>query len=629
MQIQAPFPLAPLSVILVASLALSGCLSSSSGSSSSTSTPPAVVSCDNSDSELAVQVNDICLQTFTLASPAQAANTPGTDGVTVSNERLLTHLGPDANLNQVRYTRYAPADRQLEQPDAILVAVPGTLGGAHNYLRLAENMIARGAAAGLHIELWGVDRRSTLLEDTSGLNLAEDEHNAELALDFLFGEELALELSPELDRRAVFYNQSDVPFMVNWTPQVHSIDINVVVEKAREAARNHNVFLGGHSAGTGFVARYAATDFDFTNSGTPDPGYAKVRGLVLFEGQGGSVNTSAPTDEELDAVIAAADGGMFQRALDGDISSYINAPGLGPRQVATTELTGMQMAFEGTINGSQSLLQQSFGPDRNGLPNNVYNQVPGFTPRPIPVTAGSAIGTFQDDDNPPDAPQFYEISMGALGGPDPDTGLWQWLDNDQPLPESALSFNGEAPTSVTQTPLYWGQEVEPTNLARLTPAFFAGGSNFSDWYYPSTGLLLGNNAATGGASLGLDSSALSLPVGQGGRGRSDIVNQTQARNIDIPVIGFGGSNGLVPITAAWRGFANSIAPCAAASCDGTTVRIPDTNPLSAFPTFGGVAGGFEVHISEGYSHNDVLTADDDETNNVVGPLMDFIERNLL
>jgi hypothetical protein len=52
------------------------------------------------------------------------------------------------------------------------------------------------------------------------------------------------------------------------------------------------------------------------------------------------------------------------------------------------------------------------------------------------------------------------------------------------------------------------------------------------------------------------------------------------------------------------------------------------NPSQAFPTFGDVAGGFEVYISEGYSHVDVLTADDDETNNVIGPLLNFVSRNL-
>ncbi|MEH6798521.1 MAG: hypothetical protein V7681_04370 [Halopseudomonas sabulinigri] len=609
-------------LLLSAGLGLSGCLSGSGGDDDS-STPPQSSACNSAEN--AVQVNEMCIQTVTVASPAKAAQTPGTAGVVVTHPKLINHLGADADLNQARYTRYALADQTNLQPDAILVAVPGTLGGAHNYFRLAENLMADAQAAGLVMEVWAFERRSVLLQDTVGLNIAEAEKDPLIAVNFLFGQELDLPLSPELDRHAVFYDQTDVPFMANWTPQVFSQDIDVVVELARDAARNGNVFLGGHSAGTGFVARYAATDFNLSGSGAPEPGYAKLRGLVLFEGQGGSLRTTAPTSVELDAVEATADGGLYAAAQTGKVSSYINAPGLGPKQLVSSEVLGMQMAFEETINGEQAVLQQTFGPDRNGAGNSVYQQVEGYNDRAFPVTAGAALATFQDDDNQP-TPQFYHLSMGALGALNAD-GLVEWLDNDQPLPASAFTDNGPAPASVLSAKLFWGVEVEPVNLARLTAALFVGETNYSDWYYPSTGLLIGNNATVGGANLGLDTSALSLPVALGGRGRSDIVNQTQAQQIDVPVIGFGGTNGLTPVPGIWRGFANAIAPCSALSCDGTSRMLSGANDFSAFPTFGGAEGGFEVYMSEGYSHNDVLAADDDATNNVIDPLLAFIERN--
>ena len=609
--------------LLSAGVALAGCLPGGGGGPSSSI--PSSEPCNAIAG--AVQVNDMCIQTVTTSSPAKAAQTPGTAGVTVTNAKLITHLGADADLNQARYTRYALADQANLQPDAILVAVPGTLGGAHNYFRLAENLMAKAQASGTVVEVWAFERRSVLLQDTTGLNIAEAEKNALLAVNFLFGDELDLPLSPELDRRAVFYDQIDVPFMVNWTPQVFSRDLDVVVELARDAARNGNVFLGGHSAGTGFVARYAATDFNLSNTGTPEPGYAKLRGLVLFEGQGGSLRATAPTPAELDAVEAAADGGLYAAAQAGTVSSYINAPGLGPQQLVSSEVLGMQMAFEGTINGEQAILQQAFGPDRNGAPNSVYGQVAGYNDRPFPVTAGAALATFQDDDNQP-TPQFFHLSMGALGSLNAD-GLVEWLDNDQPLPASAFTDNGPAPTTLLTPQLFWGVEAEPVNMGRLVPSLYVGETNYSDWYYPTYGLLIGNNAALGGANLGLDTSALSLPVGQGGRGRSDIVNQTQAQQIDVPVIGFGGTNGLTPVPGIWRSFANAIAPCASLSCDGITPRmLAGANDLSAFPTFGGPEGGFEVHMSEGYSHNDVLAADDDASNNVIDPLLAFMERNV-
>ena len=66
------------------------------------------------------------------------------------------------------------------------------------------------------------------------------------------------------------------------------------------------------------------------------------------------------------------------------------------------------------------------------------------------------------------------------------------------------------------------------------------------------------------------------------------------------------------------------APRAAAARRALSTR---RQPNAAFPTFGGVDGGFEVYISEGYSHVDIVSAEDDGTNHVVGPLTAFLARN--
>jgi hypothetical protein len=227
---------------------------------------------------------------------------------------------------------------------------------------------------------------------------------------------------------------------------------------------------------------------------------------------------------------------------------------------------------------------------------------------------------FLDDDGTAAAlAGFLATSLGTIG-PSED-GVRTWLNYGDELPAEALTDNGPAPTDV-EVARVWGQEVESTDLeGHMMPTFYRGETNFSDWYYPSSGL-----GVTSG--LGLDSTALSAPP-PAGRGRSDIENLTQARNVDIPVIAFGGSNGLVPVSAGMLGYADSLAPCAAPSCDGTTPRVVDPErPNTAFPTYGDAAGGYEVHISEGFSHVDIVSAEDDETNNVVGPLFQFVQRNL-
>jgi pimeloyl-ACP methyl ester carboxylesterase len=652
-------------------------------------TPPARCSTFDQDGDEAVAIDEltvgigvalstcptapaIAFATVDIASPATPAGTPGSPGVVVDNPKLLTQFGADADLNFARYTRFH-FDDAGPRPDAILILVPGFEGGANTFKILAENLLRRARReTQLIVEVWAYDRRSNQLEDTAGLDVAEALADPQVALDWLYGGELGLALSPALaplGRRAVFYDtQGDVPFLANWTGLVFTRDIDAVVAAARAAARRENVFLGGHSAGTGFTARYAATDFDLEGAGPPQPGYARLRGLVLLEGGGGSTGGTPLSDDALDRIIARADGGLFgavrdnaPRCVDGTTpctvageavdcagltpskctppsTAYSVVAGLlNPRILASVEVVAIQGITD--PNGGQAILSQPQGGDPD---NTAIKRVPDLaTLSALPVgTVESGIGGFLDDDGL--VAQFATFVATSLGEPGPTVdGLATWhAIDDGPLSAAALPDNGPPPTALPAR--VWGREVEATSLARMMSTFYAGGSNFTDWYYPSSGLsttsapglcrdgrcAAGNVGATCATdaqctqSVNLDSSALSI-----GRGRRDIENLTQAAAIDIPVIAFGGSNGLAPVPASFLPFARSIGPCAAPSCDGTP-RIADAAvPNEAFPTFGGPAGGFEAYVSEGYSHVDVVSAEDDGTNRVIGPLAAFLARN--
>jgi pimeloyl-ACP methyl ester carboxylesterase len=595
--------------------------------------------------------------TVNIPSAATPAFTPGTTGVTVDNEKLLRQFGSaDINLNQARYTRYFLSDKDGMQPDGIVVLIPGFEGGAATFYLLAENLLRRAAAdANLVLEVWAVDRRSNQLEDTVGLDIAEELQDPLVGLDFLFGDALGLELSQALvegpNRRAIFYNTStDTAFMAQWTTLVHSQDIDAVIEAAHSVARSGNVFLGGHSAGTGYTARYAATDFNLS-AGAPDPGYEKLRGLILVEGGGASLSADEPDEATLDLIEARFDGGLYgavrdqmPRCIDGqtdcaidtaatDCAAFDNTSCVEPELafsvipgLLSTQLLAISevAALDASLNDDTvaSLLQRDF----NEIPgNNVIAQVPELnilTPLVgnSSVSSVTLLGKFLDDDGLAAAVAGFLATSVGFEGPVVD-GVGTWLSKGEPLPPEALVDNGPAPQTLAEFGK-WGKEVEPSDLeGRMLPIFYRGATNFLDWYYPSSGLGVTNG-------LGLDTTSLSAPPPLG-RGRSDIDNRTQAAAIDIPVIAFGGSNGLTPAPAAWLSFAAAIGPCAAPSCDGTTPRVVDNaNPSDAFPTFGEVSGGFEVYISEGYSHVDIVTADDDETNHVVGPMVNFINRNL-
>jgi pimeloyl-ACP methyl ester carboxylesterase len=621
--------------------------------------------------------------TQSQASPVAPPNTPGSPAVTATYPKLDTVLGPGASLNNVTWTRWYLNDLGLP-PAAVLIAVPGFGAGAGNFEVLAENLLTRMLEDhGLVVELWGYDRRTEQLEDRAGALIAGAQQNAQIALDWYYGAELALTLHPALNRRAVFFNTSnDAPFIANWTSLVFSRDIDVVVAAAN-AASGGNAFLAGHSAGTGFAARYAATDFNLSGVGAADPGYERLRGLVLLEGGGGTTATTPLTADALDRIEAKANGGLFgavrdaaNRCVDGTTPCTIaneavncvnqvppvctpTGPahgvilGISPKILASAEPGGVQGITDPDT--GRIILQV----DQGSPGNNAIAVVPELGLLsflvPAPATVDGLFGAFLDDDGvPASLPGGGAALATSLGGPGPVVGgVVTWKDVTEAASFPGLTpNNGAAPPALPGT--IWGQEVESVRIDRQRSAFSGvRGANASDWYYPISGLgtttspglcagttagstcIAGNVGAPCSGdtqsqadqqcqmSISLDSTALSV-----GRNRRDIENLTQAANVSIPVLGIGGSNGLTPVPGRFTAVAQSFGPCTAASCNGTA-RVVDANvPSSAFPTFGGTAGGFEVVIAEGYAHVDVVAAEDDATNPVVQALGDFLARNV-
>src|SRR5512143_409076 len=136
--------------------------------------------------------------TIDVASPAAPADTPGSPGVVVGNAKLLTQFGAGADLNFARYTRFHFDDGGT-RPDALLILVPGFEAGANTFKILAENLLRRARReTQLVVEVWAYDRRSNQLEDTAGLDVAEQLADPQVALDWLYGGELGLALDPAL-----------------------------------------------------------------------------------------------------------------------------------------------------------------------------------------------------------------------------------------------------------------------------------------------------------------------------------------------------------------------------------------------------------------------------------------------
>jgi len=191
-----------------------------------------------------------------------------------------------------------------------------------------------------------------------------------------------------------------------------------------------------------------------------------------------------------------------------------------------------------------------------------------------------------------------------------------WKGIDATMPAAAMPNNGPA----VDPYLINGQEKEITTMGNMLAMLRTGDRNIGDWYFPYSGLLLTWDGQPEFFTDGLDSTALSVT-----RGRPDIDNLTLGAQINIPIIAFGGSNGIDPTTGAFLPFAESVATCTAPSCTGAP-RIVATDPIN--PTYGGADGGFEAYISEGYAHIDIVAAQDDPAHNhVYAPLLAFLKRN--
>ena len=423
----------------------------------------------------------VLAETTSIPSGAEPAETPGSTGAVVTNANLITQFGGSSfSLNNATYTRYR-REGASGAPAAILILVPGFEGGATSLAILAENLIRRAwTEAGLAIEVWAFDRRSNQLEDREGIAIASDLGDPLVALDWFYGAELGLPLSPALvagpNRRAFFYGTgADVAFMANWTSLVFSRDIDAVVDLARATAQNQNVFLGGHSAGTGFTARYAATDFNLSGVGPADPGYAKLRGLVLLEGGGGSVG-AAPSEDQLDQMEDKADGGLFYavrdqapRCADGtDCSTNGDLDCVGIGKETCTAATDAYAVVPGLLNArilasaepgiiqgrtdfdsGQVILQvdQGSGAAVTSVPD--LGILASILPQ---ATAAAALGSFIDDDGSISA--FATFVRTSVGAPGPVVGgLRTWLDiREGPMPSSVLPYKRAPPQARVPSP---------------------------------------------------------------------------------------------------------------------------------------------------------------------------------
>ena len=546
-------------------------------------------------------------------------------------------LGAPVNLNRVTTvrTRWQGPGLGAARPRAILILIPGFLGGATTLDPLARDLVAafRG-----QLEVWAVDRRPNQLEDRLGslhaaagatspacqssppapdCSLFEGAQfyfadvDARPLGDFPGPRDLDVNLDGKLDPRLpltdrfgvtrgpILFSQDDVRFMAYWGLDTYFRDWKRLVDSARKRVGPGGVvLLGGHSQGTAWSTLFAAYDFD-PDPKRVDPGYRHIDGLVLLEGGGsGPGGANEPTLAQYQATVAG-----------------LAAPG-GPDVYLTSLLGLISLLPLGQV-GEVASLAAYYQPNEPSLSQRTPIFGTGLVSALLgaPATNRATLGFFLDDDF--SSFGAFRASLGfsddgenqlstLLGAPFyialPNGGLRTWKEFDDPTlptcppnsedvsPGCALLDNGPPsdPNDPSAPPQVNGPEREVTSIDTFAQTQF-GKLNGFEWYFAAGRPNLD-------FSYGNDSSALvAESLAADPRSEGPLV-LTQNARVNVPVIAIGGSNGLAPEPKSFSTYLDSIATPAAWK---------------------------EVHIIPGYAHLDVVSA---ERNEAVPLIADFIRR---
>ena len=383
-----------------------------------------------------------------------------------------TGTATPSELQATQVVRYREDVATPKPARAIVVAYPGTFGGAGSYDALARALVLRGAASGETTEVWAIDRRSNLLEDLRGMATATVAGNPEIAQGYYYR-------SDTIDDAAFagFRTQDSVDFMSEWGLATLLEDVRRVIALVPEGDRVGHVFLMGHSAGAGVAETYAA--WRFGEGAEARRGAEELAGVILVDG---ASQGEALTEDEY---RGGTSGGFAPLAgldaLRAEGPRYLELPLLGVGVLATAQIMSLR-ALTTPMAVSEDrerdrVLATLFSIPRGAVPN--------FTNR-----AALACG-FDDESN---GIPVFSCSLGKpTGGPtDTKDGLFGMLVYPT---DSAATYDWiDAPDA---TP------PEYTPVDNLARSWAAGRTNYADWYYPQRLPL--DQGAVGGNALAEDS----------------------------------------------------------------------------------------------------------------------------
>lgn len=420
--------------------------------------------------------------------------------------RLYDPLPADAGAHPpacdwLEYLRFRSADgpKKAKHADAILVIIPGFLGGASSFDQVARNTVRRAAKRGRQIEYWSLDRRANCLEDDRGIRAAARAKDATIAFDYYWG-------GKPVNGKTFggFVPPEDAQFLNEFGLERTMQDWYTVLTRGipGQPRRAHKVICGGHSLGGPLTAAFASWDFDGDPATKKDAGYKQCAGLVGLDttldlgGSGGTGVGGDATD------LVAASGA----------SPYVNAPPLTPETIQVPTVFGVGAYFDPQDTDLLKELPHTRNIDfsQRVLFSRDAAQFASGSPdiRDFTLTNEVALGGILDDNSA--SLSFLRSSVGqAVGGPmvdknfptpgggflalpeDPATPLYSWERYRQVgAPGNELPLNDEGQP-------YTSREGEVSDMRQFSRTFFEAPANFTEQYFP-TRILTDLGPAAGG-----------------------------------------------------------------------------------------------------------------------------------
>ena len=398
-----------------------------------------------------------------------------------------------ADLDFVRVVRYRVDADPPKPARAVAVLMPGFLGGAGSYDPMARAIVRRSAGDEA-FEAWAVDRRSNLLEDHHGLDVAEVKKDPEIALGYYFEEGEA-----EGKRFKGFLQTEDVAFESEWGLETTVSDLAAVIGVVAEADRKARVVLVGHSLGASIVEEYAAWDF------AGKPGYTELAGLVLIDGMTrneGAATLPVTKDEYLKG---KSDGFFSTPGLEKVRAGqpYVALPFLGLDIYPVAAITAMRSRL------FPEQIVKDYYRDKAFQTLLSLDEVPKMTNR-------GAMGLGFDNES--NGVSFAAVSCGTSKG-----GATEKYSS---LLGSTLSHPSDPDATYDWVEFDQTKPAEHTSTEDITRSWYEGpGLDFAEWYFPAR--LSGDTPAAGSLVL----KPGDWPLDEQG------LRATHGAEMDLPILG--------------------------------------------------------------------------------------------